>query len=485
MTGAEKKVPANLEAEQQFLGACLMHNEIVAGVAVWLPPEAFHQPLHGRIWERIVEVVRAGGTANPVTLKTHFDLDDAMEEMGGAGYMMDLVGRSVTPLRAEEYAHILLDLWIRRRLIADCDAAIERARAVHLDDPAAAQLGGLIGSAQSLMHDLPSSEEQRDGGDLAARVIEKLKSGKQDPGVPTGLKGLTNLIGGWYPGDLVIVGGRPGMGKSVMLWHFTKAAAHAATKGESGGACLISLEMPAEQLMIRALADAAFDRDHPLPYHDIRRGQLQAGWMERIERAGERLAGLPFVIDDSVPRTVDRVEAALHSADKKLQEKHGKRLGIALIDYLQLMGGEMRGQQSRQQQIAEITKGLKRLAKRMGIPIVVGAQVGRQVEQRENKRPQLSDLREAGDLENDADTVIFLYREFYYEIRNKPAQDSKIFDWRAGVENCRYDLEAIVAKQRNGPTDTVMTWFDEKSGRVADESPAAPDANTLDIGGSM
>ena len=469
--------PQNLEAEQQLLGAALYDNGCVESVAALIQPHHFHQPLHGRIWEAIVHVVRDGGTADPVVLKTHFEHDEAMKEVGGPGYLMDLAARAVNSVRGEQYARILVDLYARRQIIKASRETIERAHSGDLVDTATSQLGSVIGWAQQVMYELPASGMQETAGYAAGEVVRNLVSGQYEHGLPWGLRDLTAKTGGLLPTDLIVIGARPSMGKSAFGLMVAKAVAYAAredamreTIDKKGGALFVSFEMTTRMLVMRQIADAAFDRMDPIHYSALRQGRMEERWKPRLDTAVKRLEALPLIIDDGASATVEGVEAAARAADKTLQER-GSKLGVLIVDYLGLMRAKRDRNTNRQQEIGLITGGLKSIAKRMRIPVVALHQVGRGVEQRDDKRPTMADLRESGDIEQDADVIIFLYRDHYYLARQRPKDPNKEEDWAIQVASCAHELEVILAKQRNGPTGTVRAWCDLACNRIQSDDP--------------
>jgi len=469
----------NIEAEKKVLGLIINDNSLMGSVT-WLKAGHFSYEPHFVIWEAMIGAIQSGAAATPVTLSSLFDLEIDQEK---PAYLYSLVAAVEPNDNVEQLAAIVRDCFVRREIVRASEATIQRARTLKAGDGPIRMLGDIMGGAQSLMYGLPDKGKQDSVSDIVGAMLDRLRTGKVEKGIPTGLRKLTERIGGFMPGDFIVVGARPGMGKTLALWHFCKAAAHAASKDplESGAPCLISLEMSQEQVLMRALSDAAFQPGREIPYSPLMKGRVdQPWWLDELEAAKERLSALPMVIDDSMCRTVPEIEAAARSADKRLREQ-GSKLGILLIDYLGLMGGDRDSNTSRQQQIAAITRGLKSLAKRLGIPIVAAHQVGRGVESRDDKRPQLSDLREAGDIEQDADVVIFLYREHYYKQRGMPPKsDAKYTDWAQEMDSFEHLIEFITSKQRNGSTGIDKAWISLPSGRIADTDPT-PNSEAFEL----
>ncbi len=480
-------VPKDLELEQMLLGAALQDNEVVDVCGAYISEHHFFQPLHGRIWQGICDM-RAGGTpANPITMRSHFQEDDAFNEVGGLEYLIDLSANPALPTVVEDYAKILMDMYAKRQIIEACEATIQRASSGDMVDTAQAQLGDVIGWSQQVMYELPTQGTQEAAGDAASTVIDKMARGEFDKGIPWGLKKLTEMTGGMIKSNLVVIGGRPSMGKTAFSLMVAKAAAYHGEedpfrpdKEKKGGALFVSFEMTTKQLVLRQLSDACFSLHDPIPYFLLNQGVMKPGWEDRLREGAKKILQLPLIIDDGAARTVDGVEAASRSADKVLKE-NGSKLSVVIIDYLGLMTGKRDRNTSRQQEIASITAGLKKLANRLDITVVLLHQVGRGVEARDDKRPQLSDLREAGDVEQDADVVLFVFREHYYLSRQQPkSTDNKVqMDWQDSVQRSKNVMEIIVAKQRNGPTGTADAWVDMATNRIQSRPPTDDDWSML------
>lgn len=460
----------NIEAEKKVLGLIINDNSLMGSVT-WLKAGHFSYEPHFVIWEAMVGAIQGGAAATPVTLSSLFDLEIDQEK---PAYLYSLVAAVEPNDNVEQLAAIVRDCFVRREIVRASEATIQRARTLKAGDGPIRMLGDIMGGAQSLMYGLPEKGKQEGIGDVARNTLERLRTGKVERGIPTGLRKLTERVGGFMPSDFIVLGARPGMGKTLALWHFMKAAAHAAATDplKYGGPCLASLEMSLEQMTNRALADAAFKPGREIPYWALRNGQLnEPWWIDELDAAADRLDTLPMVIDDNMSRTVPEIEASFRSADKALRER-GSRLGIGLIDYLGLMGGDRDRNTSREQEISRITRDLKSLAKRMQIPIVAAHQINRGVESRDDKRPRLADLRESGAIEQDADVVIFLYREHYYKKTEMPPKsDAKYTDWVQEMERLEHQIEFITAKQRSGSTGIDKAWISLPSGRIADTDP--------------
>jgi replicative DNA helicase len=471
--------PHNSEAEQALLGAMLVNNAAHARVAEFLLPEHFADAVHGRIFAAISKLVERGQVANPVTLKNLFDQDGALAEIGGAVYLARLAASVVTIINAEDYGRTIHDLFLRRQLITLGEDVVNDAHRHDLDHAASAQ----IETAEKRLFELAESG-QMDGGfqpfssSLATAIVmaeAAFKRGGKTTGVSTGYTDLDKLLGGLHPSDLIILAARPSMGKSSLAMNIASNAARAyrTVKGPDGKpvaedgavAGFFSLEMSAEQLALRVLAE-----ESRVSSDRIRRGDVSHEDFEKFVQASQRLSTMPIFIDDTPALTV----AALRTRARRLKRQHG--LGLLIVDYLQLMQGgrDGRGSENRVQEISEITRGLKGIAKELDVPVLALSQLSRAVEQREDKRPMLSDLRESGSIEQDADVVMFIFREDYYlsraEPMHRPEESPDKFNdrydrWKERFEQVHGLSEVIIAKQRHGPIGKVTLRFDGNTTR--------------------
>ena len=471
--------PYNTEAEQALLGAIFRNNLAQSRVADFLEAEHFGNAVHGRIYAAICKLIERGQIANPVTLKNLFDQDGALAEIGGAQYLTRLAEAAVTIINAEDYGRRIHDLHLRRQLIGLGEDVVNDAFKHDLEDDAVSQ----IERAEARLFELASTG-QAEGGlrkletalknalDNAEAAFQR--SGRT-VGVATGFVDLDKKLGGLHPSDLVILAGRPSMGKTSLATNiaFNAAKAFRAVPGPDGrpvaedGAVIgfFSLEMSAEQLATRILAE-----ESGVSSDRIRRGDVRREDFDKFVAASQRLAAVPLYIDDTPALSV----AALRTRARRLKRQQG--LGMIVIDYLQLLrpSGAGRGQENRVQEISEITRGLKAIAKELNVPVLALSQLSRQVEQREDKRPQLSDLRESGSIEQDSDVVMFIFREEYYLSRGEPTRrpeetDDKFNDrhdrWRERCEQTFGLAEVIIAKQRHGPIGTVKLHFEAETTR--------------------
>jgi replicative DNA helicase len=471
-TAPYRVVPHNYEAEQALLGAILVSNTAYDRVSDFLLAEHFAHPVHGRIYAAAAKLIERGQLANPVTLKSYFEADGELSEIGGQQYLVQLAANAVTVINAEAYGRTIHDLYLRRQLIALGEDVVNEAYSANPDSPALSQ----IETAEQRLFDLATTGTIEGGfrpfaRSLAAAVemaeLAYQREGRLS-GVPTGLKDLDTLLGGLHASDLIILAGRPSMGKTALA---TNIAYHAALShravAEQGvrrtvdGAVVgfFSLEMSAEQLATRILAEEA-----GLSSDKIRRGDVGAEGFHRLVEAAQELSHLPLFIDDTPALTV----SALRTRARRLMRTHG--LGLIVVDYLQLLRptAGMRPE-NRVQEISDITRGLKALAKELNIPVLALSQLSRAVEQREDKRPQLADLRESGSIEQDADVVMFIYREEYYLERKEPAVGTpEHATWQEQMDRVHNLAEVIVAKQRHGPIGRVTLYFNGSSTKFSD-----------------
>ncbi len=474
--------PANLEAEQALLGAILVNNDAASRVTDFLAPEHFHEPGHQRIYAAALKLIERGQIANPVTLKYFFDQDEALAEVGGAQYLARLAGATVTVINAEHYGRAIFDLALRRGLIEIGEGMVNEAYAADVDVPASDQ----IETAEQDLFQL-AEHGQADRGLMAFDSIltstinmaeAAFHRDGQMIGVSSGLIDLDQKLGGLHPSDLIILAGRPAMGKSALAANIAFHAAHnIKRKRQEHGpdkvidgavAAFFSLEMSAEQLATRLLAEQA-----RISSEKIRRGDISSDDFSRLVTASQAIEQAPLYIDDTPALTV----SALRTRARRLKRQHD--LGLVVVDYLQLLRGSGRGAENRVQEISEITQGLKALAKELDIPVLALSQLSRQVEAREDKRPLLSDLRESGSIEQDADVVMFVYREEYYHERKQPEPDTPDHaKWLERADQIHGIAEVIIGKQRHGPTGTVRLQFErdftkfsnlEVAGRYPDE----------------
>ena len=454
---AASLLPQNLEAEQALLGALLHDNRLLESVSDFLQPLHFFDPFHSRVFEAIQHFSAKGLMANPITLKHYFKQDEAEEKRGEEDYLVTLAGCVVSLSNAGDYGKQIYDLYLRRELVYLGEGVVREARVHVLENDAVSQ----IEAAEKQLFEIATQGRTERGFQpftqaLALAIQTAETAFKRDShvvGVTTGFVDMDKKLGGLHPSDLIIVAGRPSMGKTALATNIAFNAAQAALKGESGSGAKVaffSLEMSAEQLALRLLGQEtgiASDR--------IRRGAIAQTDFPKFVEVSRTLSKLPLFIDDTPGLTV----AALRTRARRLQRQQG--LGLIVIDYLQLMTAGRSNGDNRVQEISEITRGLKNLAKELNVPLIALSQLSRAVEQRDDKRPQLADLRESGSIEQDADVVMFVYREEYYVSRQKPGETSdKMGGWQQQMEGVHNVAEVIIAKQRHGPIGTVPLHFE-------------------------
>ena len=463
--------PANLEAEQALLGAILVNNDAFDRVSDFLKADHFAEELHRRIYETAGQLIRAGKIATPVTLKTFLG-DQDLGGMTIPQYLARLAAEATTIINAVDYGRAVHDLAVRRELInigeevvnTAYDASVDSSPRVQIEEAerklyAIAETGRYDGGFHRF------SEALANAVDMAAKAWER-EGGLS--GVSTGLHDLDRMMGGLQPSDLIIVAGRPGMGKTALATNiaFNIAKAYRFEERADGGhetvnggvVGFFSLEMSSEQLATRIIAEQA-----QVPGYKIRRGDITESEFHRITAAAREMQSIPFYIDHTGGISI----AQLTARARRLKRQRG--LDLLVVDYLQLLSGSKSRSDNRVQELTEITTGMKALAKELNVPIVALSQLSRQVESRDDKRPQLSDLRESGSIEQDADVVIFVFREEYYLKNKEPRAGTPEYSaWQSEMERAHGRAEVILGKQRHGPTGTVELAFEGEYTRFSD-----------------
>jgi len=457
--------PHNFEAEMALLGALLTNNRAYEKVAEFLSPEHFADKRHARIFEAIRKLVDAGQIADAVTLKGFFESDGALDEIGGPAYLARLAASVVSVVNAEDYGRTVHDRAIRRDLISIGEDIVNRAYEVSLDATAQEQIEMAEQSLYTLATEGAYQTDFKDFGQALGEALKMAEAAlKRDgnlAGVATHLDDLDRQLGGLHPSDLVIIAGRPGMGKSALATNiaFNAASRYREEQNERGepfvadGAvvAIFSLEMSAEQLATRLIAEQT-----GIGSHDIRTGRISTEDYTRLVEVTNQLQHIPLFIDDTAGLTISQ----LRTRARRLKRQHN--LSLIIIDYLQLLRPAPGTRpENRVQELSEITRTLKQLAKELNVPLIALSQLSRAVEQREDKRPQLADLRESGSIEQDADVVMFVYREEYYVERTKPNEGTAEFqEWQQKMAMVAGKAEVIVGKQRHGPVGTVQLGFE-------------------------
>lgn len=451
----QKTLPHNGEAEQALLAALLYDNGAYEKVSEFLKPDHFAEAANGHIYKAISKLIERGHVADPITLKNFFDQDALLDKIGGTQYLAHLAASFVSLINVEHYGRIIRDMAVRRHLIHLAHDIASKAYDGDLDITAIDQ----IESAEKKLYELSSSgQSERDFQSFSTALTQSIqaakiakKSDSSIVGVTSGLKDLDTWLGGLHPSDLIIVAGRPSMGKTALATNIAFNAARAHTNSKNGAVvAFFSLEMSAEQLATRILA-----QESGVSSDKIRRGDFREDDFPKFVDVSQTLANLPLYIDDTPALTI----SALRTRARRLKRKFD--LGLIVIDYLQLVqAGSDKRSDNRVQEISEITRMLKAIAKELNVPVIALSQLSRAVEQRDDKRPQLADLRESGSIEQDADVVMFVYREEYYEARKEPPEGTeKHREWQETMSRV-YNLgEVIIAKQRHGPIGTIKLFY--------------------------
>jgi replicative DNA helicase len=481
---AYRSAPHNIEAEQGLLGAILVNNDAFYRVSDFLEPKHFFETVHQKVYETASSLIRMGKVATPVTLKTFFPADVDILGMTLSQYLARLAAEATTIINAQDYGRTIYDLSLRRDLIGIGEEMVNVAYDAPVDFLPRAQ----IEDAERRLYELAETGRY-DGGfqkfsqaltvavDMAAKAFQR--DGKLS-GIATGLRDLDTKMGGLQPSDLIIVAGRPGMGKTSLAtniaYNIAKAyvpelQADGTTKAAHGGCVgFFSCEMSGEQLATRILAERS-----GIPSSSIRRGGISELDFEKIRECSIELQSLPFYVDETGGLSISQLTARA----RRLKRQRG--LDLIVIDYIQLLTGSgKRGNDNRVQEITEITTSLKALAKELNVPVIALSQLSRQVESRDDKRPQLSDLRESGSIEQDADVVLFVYREEYYLGNKEPRAGTPEYEkWQLDMSLVHGKAEVIIGKQRHGPTGTVELHFEASVTRFGD---LAPDGQLPDRG---
>ncbi|WP_340108559.1 replicative DNA helicase [Pikeienuella sp. HZG-20] len=458
-----QEAPHNIEAEQALLGALLVNNEVYERVSSILEPRHFYDPLHARIYETAMRRIEQNALATPVTLKPFFDNDPGMAELGGPAYLARLAGAAISLFNARDYARVIHDLALRRDLIMIGEEISAKAAAMDIDSSPSDQ----IESAEQQLYLLGEKGKYEGGFSTFLKAVNEAVDVANAAyhregglaGISTGLADMDRLLGGFHPSDLIILAGRPSMGKTALATNIAFNIAKAYKRGQrpdgtegtiDGGIVgFFSLEMSAEQLATRILSEQA-----EVPSEKLRRGEMEEEEFRRVVEASRLLGNIPLYIDDTPALPISTLAARA----RRLKRKSG--LDVLFIDYLQLARAAS-AKENRVNEVSEITQGLKAIAKELNIPVIALSQLSRQVENREDKRPQLSDLRESGSIEQDADVVMFVFREQYYHERMKPPEEDPAYpEWMAKGERLFNKAEAIIGKQRHGPIGTVEMKFE-------------------------
>ena len=456
-----KELPNNIEAEQAVIGSILVTNEIFDEISVIISNINFFDPMHQKIFNSIESLIYKGMLANPITLKNYFE--DDKDDLNIPEYLVKITKFSTSARQAIEYSKIIYDMFVRRELIKISEQTIDTAKLNDLDTNGQ----NIIENSERLLFDLAEKGSFNSSlvkfDDAMKQTIEMASAAYKNEGgivgVPTGLRDLDDKLGGLHQSDLIIIAGRPSMGKTSLA---TNIAFHAANNiqdsGRKSSVAFFSLEMSSEQLSTRILSEQA-----QISSNDIRRGRISNEQFDQFLETSKNIAELPLFIDETPAISI----AAMSNRARRIKRLYG--LDLVVVDYIQLMRGAFNNKDGRVQEISQITQGLKAIAKELGVPVVALSQLSRQVEQRDDHKPQLADLRESGSIEQDADVVMFVYRESYYLMRKKPREATvEHAEWQAKMNEVAHLAEIIIGKQRHGPIGNISLEFEERFTKFKD-----------------
>ena len=453
---SQKQLPSNIEAEQAVIASILVSNDIYDEISPILNPQKFFDPIHVKLYETIEKLISKGLLANPITLKNHFENNEGLKELGGQEYLIKITKFSTSVKQAIDYANIVQEMHVRRELIKISQSVLDEA-----STNADVSTSGveIIQNAEKSLFDLAERGHFNQSfikfESALKQTIEMAKSAYQNDegivGVPTGLTDLDARLGGMHKQDLIIIAGRPSMVKTALA---TNIAFHAAKniekKGTKSTVAFFSLEMSSEQLSTRILSEQSKIRSN-----DIRRGKVSEKEFEQFIETSKNIFELPLYIDETPAVTI----ATISNRSRRIKRLFG--LELIVIDYIQLMKSSRKMEFNRVQEISEITQGLKALAKELNVPVLALSQLSRQVEHRDDKKPQLADLRESGSIEQDADVVMFIFREAYYLERKEPTLGSiEHAEWQQKMNEISSLADIMISKQRHGPTGNVKVEFE-------------------------
>ncbi len=456
-----KELPNNIEAEQAVIGSLLVNNEIFDEISMIISGENFYDPMHQKIYEAIDNLIYKGMLANPITLKNYFE--DEKDDINIPEYLVKITKFSTSVRQALEYSKIVYDMFVRRELVKISEQTVDNAKLIDLDTNGQTIIEGTEKSLFDLAEKGSFNSHLVKFDEAMKQTIEMASAAYKNEegivGVPTGLKDLDDKLGGLHQSDLIIIAGRPSMGKTSLA---TNIAFNAAQKlqesGKKSSIAFFSLEMSSEQLSTRIISEQA-----RISSNDIRRGRISDDQFDKFLETSKNISELPLFIDETPAISI----AAMSNRARRIKRQHG--LDMIVVDYIQLMRGTTYNKDGRVQEISQITQGLKAIAKELSVPVVALSQLSRQVEQRDDHKPQLSDLRESGSIEQDADVVMFVYREGYYLSRKEPREATvEHAEWQAKMNEVAHLAQIIIGKQRHGPIGNVTLEFEERFTKFKD-----------------
>ncbi|WP_440933169.1 replicative DNA helicase [Candidatus Pelagibacter sp.] len=456
-----KELPNNIEAEQAVIGSILVSNDIFDEINTIISSINFYDPMHQKIFEAVESLIYKGMLANPITLKNYFE--DEKDDLNVPEYLVKITKFSTSVRQAIEYSKIIYDMFVRRELIKISEQTIDSAKLNDLNTNGQS----IIESSERLLFDLAEKGSFNSSlvkfDEAMKQTIEMASAAYKNEegivGVPTGLRDLDDKLGGLHQSDLIIIAGRPSMGKTSLA---TNIAFNAAQKlqesGKKSSIAFFSLEMSSEQLSTRIISEQA-----RISSNDIRRGRISDDQFDKFLETSKNISELPLYIDETPAISI----AALSNRARRIKRLFG--LDMIVVDYIQLMRGTTFNKDGRVQEISQITQGLKAIAKELSVPVVALSQLSRQVEQRDDHKPQLADLRESGSIEQDADVVMFVYREGYYLQRKEPREATvEHAEWQAKMNEVAHLAQIIIGKQRHGPIGNVTLEFEERFTKFKD-----------------
>ena len=456
-----KELPNNIEAEQSVIGSILVTNEIFDEISTIISSINFYDPMHQKIYNAIESLIYKGMLANPITLKNYFE--NEKDDLDVPEYLVKITKFSTSVRQAIEYSKIIYDMFVRRELIKISEQTIDNAKINDLDTNGQ----NIIESSERLLFDLAEKGSFNSSlvkfDDAMKQTIEMASAAYKNEGgivgVPTGLRDLDDKLGGLHQSDLIIIAGRPSMGKTSLATNIAfNAAKNIQDNSKKSSIAFFSLEMSSEQLSTRILSEQA-----RIASNDIRRGRISDEQFDQFLETSKNIAELPLFIDETPAISI----AAMSNRARRIKRLHG--LDMIVVDYIQLMRGTTYNKDGRVQEISQITQGLKAIAKELGVPVVALSQLSRQVEQRDDHKPLLADLRESGSIEQDADVVMFVYREGYYLQRKEPREATvEHAEWQAKMNEVAHLAEIIIGKQRHGPIGKVTLEFEERFTKFKD-----------------
>ena len=456
-----KELPNNIEAEQAVIGSILVSNEMFDEINIIIESNNFYDPMHQKIFESIENLIFKGMLANPITLKNYFE--DEKDDLNVPEYLVKITKFSTSARQAIEYSKIIYDMYVRRGLIKISEQTVDDVKLNELDTNGQ----NIIEKTEKSLYELAEKGSYNSNiikfDEAMKQTIDMASAAYKNEGgivgVPTGLRDLDYKLGGLHQSDLIIIAGRPSMGKTSLATNIAfNAAKNLQDSGKKSSIAFFSLEMSSEQLSTRIISEQA-----RISSNDIRQGRISDDQFDKFLETSKDIADLPLYIDETPALSI----AAMSNRARRIKRRSG--LDMIVVDYIQLMRGTTFNKDGRVQEISQITQGLKAIAKELAVPVVALSQLSRQVEQRDDNKPQLADLRESGSIEQDADVVMFVYREGYYLQRKQPREATvEHAEWQAKMNEVAHLAQIIIGKQRHGPIGNVTLEFEERFTKFKD-----------------